>query len=284
MLRFFKPKTPELFFIRGYAKSGTNWLCNLMNLHPDVRCRGEFHFPTLFRGLLGEQENLTAILKRDEYRPILEDRLQQLFRDIIVDVCGPARLCGDRTPCPLRSLIVPDSKTPYITRDGRDVMVSWTYHSMNLDIEDWPEMKAKAKQLKSDPNYFEVHKQQLLSCEESVRNFAAKWNEVVCDDFAVMRAADRGEIPLDYHWVRYEDLHRDTQVRRDEIYRFLNLKPKHALPLTAKTAAGFGNGKTNRPDNFYRRGCTGTWQEYFTDQQRQWFESEASAALQLVAA
>ncbi|QDV71511.1 Sulfotransferase domain protein [Rosistilla carotiformis] len=284
MLRFLKPKPPELFFIRGYAKSGTNWLCNLMNLHPQVRCCGEFHFPTLFRGLLGEQEDLTALLKKNENRPILEDRLHQMIRDLVVDVCGPARLCGDRTPCPLRSLIIPDSKTLYITRDGRDAMVSWTYHSMNLDIEEWPEMKAKVKQVQADPNYFETHKNELLSCEQSVRAFAAQWNAVVCDDFDVMRAADRGEIPLDYHWVRYEDLHRDTLARRDEIYRFLNLKPKQAQPLTAKTEAGFGNGKTNRPHHFYRRGCAGTWQEYFTDEQRNWFESEASEALQLVAA
>jgi len=29
------------FFLRGRMRSGTNWACNLLNLHPKINCHGE---------------------------------------------------------------------------------------------------------------------------------------------------------------------------------------------------------------------------------------------------
>ena len=37
----------HFFFICGCFKSGTNWVQNLLNLHPHVQVQGEFHFEVL---------------------------------------------------------------------------------------------------------------------------------------------------------------------------------------------------------------------------------------------
>ena len=40
-----------IFFLRGHAKSGTNWLGRLLNLHPRIRCEGEFNFHHVWDGM-----------------------------------------------------------------------------------------------------------------------------------------------------------------------------------------------------------------------------------------
>jgi hypothetical protein len=132
--------------------------------------------------------------------------------------------------------------------------------------------------------YFEENKQELLSFENLVREYASKWNESIVDDFKMMRAADQGEIDLPYQWIRYEDLQNDTVKYRDDAYRFLGISPAKAKPLTWLTEAGFGDEKRNQPDQFYRRGRVGTWQQYFTSEQLDWFMEEAEEGMRLIGA
>jgi hypothetical protein len=40
-------KSYKLFFLRGHMRSGTNWVGALLNLHPRVYCKGEYHFERL---------------------------------------------------------------------------------------------------------------------------------------------------------------------------------------------------------------------------------------------
>jgi hypothetical protein len=42
----------QMFFIGGVAKSGTTWLQILLDLHPNITCKGEGHFPNTFAPLL----------------------------------------------------------------------------------------------------------------------------------------------------------------------------------------------------------------------------------------
>jgi hypothetical protein len=39
-------------FVGGVAKSGTTWLQILLDLHPNISCKGEGHFPNRFAPLL----------------------------------------------------------------------------------------------------------------------------------------------------------------------------------------------------------------------------------------
>ena len=33
----------DVFLLRGFVRSGTNWMGRILNLHPDINCQGEFH-------------------------------------------------------------------------------------------------------------------------------------------------------------------------------------------------------------------------------------------------
>ncbi|MBB3205783.1 hypothetical protein FHS27_001587 [Rhodopirellula rubra] len=284
MRNLFRSRPSEVFFIRGYAKSGTTWLSNLMNLNRQINSMSEFHLRPLFEGAEKISNFPWGILRHEDKSKIMHDSLYRMVKQLISDVCGNAPWCGDKTPCSLRSTFIPGVKNLYITRDGRDAVVSWFYHTMNREIDTRPEMLTKKSRLDENPQYFEENKQELLSFEPLVREFAKRWNTTVTDDFKMMQSSDRGEIDLPYLWIRYEDLQLDTQKYRDEAYRFLGASPSKAAPLNWCTQAGFGDNDHNKPDQFFRRGQAGTWQEYFTSAQLNWFMEEAGEAMQLVGA
>ena len=59
----------RFFFLCGCYKSGTNWVQNLLNLHPEMDVVGEFHFDVLTRvrqltgmsWFIGSQEHLAPV-------------------------------------------------------------------------------------------------------------------------------------------------------------------------------------------------------------------------------
>jgi len=282
MRNLFRSPPAEVFFIRGYAKSGTTWLSNLMNLHPQITSLSEFHLSPLFDGARTISKNSWSVLHHQDNAQIMDDAFYRMVKQLIIDVCGNQLRCGDKTPCPIRSTFIPGVKHLYITRDGRDALVSWCYHAMNQKLDLCSEMQEKLRRFVENPQYFEENKQELLTYKPFVCEFAQQWNATVIDDFEMMRAADQGQIDLPYLWIRYEDLQLDTQRHRDEAYRFLGLSPSKAQPLTWYTQAGFGKPNHNAPDQFFRRGRAGTWQEYFTPEQLNWFMTEAKDAMKLV--
>lgn len=253
-----------------------------MNLHPDIRCKGEFHLEALFEGFQQMREARWSILNQAPSSTRLAESFYQMVRSLIIETCGNAPWCGDRTPLPLRATCLPGAKHVYITRDGRDALVSWSYHAFNLDLVTTSKQRENQQRFRDNPYYFEEHKHELLVCEHSVRQFGRKWNAQILDDFCMMAAADRGEVDLDYHWVRYEDLHIDTLGYRNQLFAFLGLDARKARQLSVDTQPSFGNPDSNRPQEFFRRGLSGTWKEYFTTEQLGWFEDEAHEALRLV--
>lgn len=272
-----KIKPSEVFYIRAHPKSGTNWLCNLVNLHPEINCKGEFHLDQLFQGLVNMKKSKWSVLSMTP--SLLEDNFHNLIKNVIIQHCGQQALNGDRTPCTIKSTYIPSVKILYISRDGRDAAVSWAYHALNNNIDITEKMESKRKKFLQNSNHFKEKKTQLLTCKKFLKKFAESWNTFIVNDFEMMQKADRGEIDMPYYWVRYEDLHKNTEHHRKEIYEFLGVNPSLAAPLGERTKAGF-----KKIDNtkFYRRGAAGIWKEYFTEEQLGWFMEEASEGLSLI--
>lgn len=272
----------SIFFVRGFAKSGTNWMCNLMNLHPEINCEGEFQLQPLFEGF---HQSRGAGFKRIEdegYRDQFQACFHKMVSELITSVCGQAPVCGDRTPSPLRATFLPGVPTLYITRDGRDIAVSWFFHTMNYNIDQRSEMIAKREQHQADSDYFENNKRELLTCESLLREVARNWNDTIVDDFAMMARGERGEIDFPCYHVRYEQLQQQPEELRAEMYEFLGVDPANAQPLSFREVPGFGKTLNTGPTRFYRKGVAGAWAEYFTDEQLDWFNDEAGEALQLL--
>ena len=265
----------EIFFIRGHAKSGTNWLNRLVNLHPEINAKGEFHLENLFSGLISTFESPFGILKKNEDQ--LLDHFYTFVENLISHYCDSFPMCGDRTPGPITDSYIPGRKCLYISRDGRDVLVSWTYHAFRKRLHSNPIMLEKQIFFDSDPNYFELNKHQLLDDKEYVTGFASKWNNFILRDLENMARADLGHLNLPYFHIRYEDLHQNLDYFLRKIFNFLGVDSSAVAQIPANLQPGFD--KINNM-SLYRRGEAGAWKEYFNSEQENWFTEMASEAIE----
>jgi len=126
MLKDKEIDTPEIFFLRGYQKSGVSWLEDILNLHPDINCQGPFHLEILMRGLKNFESNNNCITidGNPGFSRYLRHSFRQFLLNQIIRFCGTEhKLIGDSTPVALGTLLIPDTKYIVISRDGRDVIV-----------------------------------------------------------------------------------------------------------------------------------------------------------------
>lgn len=281
----------DIFFVRGHPRSGTNWVGALLNLHPQINCFGEFHFEDIRTAIDTLQSQVWQITSREPVRSALDAGFEDLVRRCVLSLESrkpEARWIGDRTPRGLRVFL---QGSPYIlvVRDGRDVLVSWTYHVLRqkphvVDAVVPADLRAGFEPLyqrfQADPRCFQTHPEDLLSNEGWVRLVASRWSNWVTSDAASVsriRANEPGSIGR-VLVVRYESLHADAERGRREMYEFLGLDPAEAAPLSreGRTAAGF---EAEDPGSFYRHGQVGDWKRHRTDRFARWFKESAGEAL-----
>jgi len=274
----------KFFFITGCYKSGTNWVMNILNLHPEVVVKGEFHFEVLYQGVGPLTQVPWFLSSREPARTVALESTNDLVRRMMYASTRDkpdATWIGDRTPRALGE-VLPGAPTINIVRDGRDVMVSWNFH--HLRVPDVNRLLPQFRHLgerevpryKADPNAFKRPSAGFLGDESWFRFHARQWAEMVrCEITHAPVFREHGTPLLQ---LRYEKMHTDISLARRELFAFLRLDPDAAAPLTreSKTLPGFG---TAGPQEFYRKGATGEWQDYFDDNARRWFKEEAGDAL-----
>lgn len=274
----------RFFFITGCYKSGTHWVQNILNLHPDVSVKGEFHLETLGRAvdeLVGTHWYMTA---RPRLRGVIDDSYHTFIRRVMFAETRnkpEAMWIGDRTPRLLIELL-PGAPIVNIRRDGRDVMVSWNFHHLRAKKMDnlLPEMRSSAERLnarfQSDPEAFAEPGSGYLGDERWFRTHAQIWADMVMRELAeVPCLRERGTPVLQ---LSYERMHEDVQSARNALYTFLGLDPNLALPLSRETRTLPGFDEPS-PTKFYRKGAVGEWRDMFTPQQVAWFDEVAGDAL-----
>ncbi|MFN9877370.1 MAG: hypothetical protein ACK557_02725, partial [Planctomycetota bacterium] len=57
----------RFFCLRGFMKSGTNWLGSLLDNHPAVSCQGEYHWQE-FVGPIHSRNTKSSMLMDDGFR------------------------------------------------------------------------------------------------------------------------------------------------------------------------------------------------------------------------
>ncbi len=264
----------EVFYLRGFQRSGTNWLCNLLNLHPDINCKGEFHLERFFSAKKNAQENEDYLYDNKRF----EKQFFNFVDNIVLDTCGDFPLCGDRTPTGIMSTLVPNRKYILITRDGRDCMVSWFYHCLRKGIlVKNQNMKMRKDKFDFDPAYFETHKHELLQMKGYMKKIAHHWNYRIKNDLKAISKSK--ELDISCYWVKYEELLLNTDKIRNELYNFLGVDPAKAKSLNNLTTPGF---EKHDPNSHNRKGAAGRWNLYFTEEQHNWFLSEAAEGLELL--
>lgn len=269
----------SFFCIRGFMKSGTNWLGSLLASHVDIDCVGEFHWQDLVGPVNRAIGNLPLYLSNPQLGHQVRDEIEALTRRALITKADPgAKLIGDRTPHTIEPVILRDAPHICIVRDGRDVLVSRAFHLYNNPdshrlFERFPDLDKLRQRFVADPWFFKNNPEHLLRNETMVRESARWWQEHLESD----RKSQENFPDLPVCNVKYEDLHADVESERGKLFEFLGVNPDSAAKIEGRLKPGFVE---ERPDQFLRKGVVGDWKNYFTDNSRAWFNDVAGEELQ----
>lgn len=259
-----------IFFLTGHVRSGTNWVANLLNLHPQINLQGEYHLQVIHDAV---QQLMATDYSQVHYDPVkaeVRDAFEQMVRRAILALVPrkpEAYWVGDRSPRPLVPLI---PGCPHIVsmRDGRDVLVSWTFHELRHGGPKtepfYTHMRDDIDAFQRDPDHFRKHPERLLADPDWVRSLSESWRDRVAHDMAMISRIEAGDVDARAMLMKYEDVHADPRAAQASMYRFLNLDPDEAdtPSVESNTAAGFDR---EDPNSLYRKGKIGDWQTYATD-------------------
>jgi hypothetical protein len=269
----FQGRTRRFFFITGMGKSGTNWLANVLNLHPEIYVDpAEFQFQTLWT------QGLSALCgpgwhgcHREPYKQAAQTGLHDLVRRVLL--AGIANkpevtLVGDKSPRWF-SVLVPGCPVISMVRDGRDVMVSYTFHHLRLrpeNIKWWPRPVQRRFPRYADRFHADIERgrevaAELLSKRWWLEFVAKMWADRVTQDREKIEAARTEHPSTPVMTLHYERLHAELEPVRAEVYQFLGVDPALAAPASddSRTRPGF---ERENLESFYRKGQPGDWKNY----------------------
>ena len=253
-------------------KSGTNWLGGLLSCHPDVGCVGEFHWQDFAENL---EKNFKILPVYEDFsdrelKVATRTAFETMVRSCLNQAIPDKSMVGERTPHTIEPLILRDAPHISIIRDGRDVLVSRAFHLFNFPevhrlFERIPSMAKDFERFQQNPWFFKENPQMLLRHRMMVKESVRWW----CEHMEKDRKTINDHPFLKIKFVRYEDLHADTEGKRNEVFEFLGVDPAKATSIEGELKAGFAD---ERPDQFFRKGKIGDWKNYFTDDTRKWFK------------
>ena len=300
---------PAPFFVVGHGRSGTTWLEQTLNTHPEVLCKGSGMFFGRTIDLFENQRTLPAVLDNSEdlktwhdmrpnywsERPFNED-VPGMVRALADHTMGAElrrsgkKIAGDRTPHYVKYLdevheLYPASKIIHIIRDGRDVAIS-NLHAVwqnardrggPVDLE--PEVIQKRDAYLKDREAF-LKSGESIFTEHRIKQLARSWKQ------AVIKGRRDGQRLFgdNYLEVRYEDLLEDSQSQMKRLFEFLGVEqtPEVLDRIIQENSFEKITGRSRGQEDssvFHRKGVAGDWKEVFTDRDRQTFETTAGDLL-----
>lgn len=265
------------FCLRGHMKSGTNWLGKILSTHPEIECVGEFHWQNIYAAFRKNLRTLPLFQDDPDYRRSVQHLFEDFVRNCLDKAAPNAKFVGERTPTTLDPLFLPDAPHISIIRDGRDILVSRAFHLFNYPevhklFDRIPEMREDFEKFQANPWFFKEHPEMLLRHETMVKESCRWW----CEHFESDRKTLDEQPFLKVHFVRYEQLHEDVERERQSMFEFLGVDPTAAEPVAGEIKPGFTK---ERPNEFFRKGKTGDWTNYFTDETKAWFKEVAGEEL-----
>jgi len=256
-----------VFFVVGQGKSGSTWVRNVLNSHPEILCRGEGRFferdfvrvapledlekgwlksvqPTSLYGAISSSEYLRTWIERSVWTDgeDVDEHLANLSR-LAINYFLTQRLSktdkkivGDKTTFSKGEVLkeigtlYPEARVIHVIRDGRDVAVSMIHHMWNYAKDAGAFYELEPEDLEKRNAYRKDPASALaegLFTEKRLNSIARSWA------IQVGKAVEYGPVLLgdNYTEVRYEDL---LQRPEEEVGRLLRFLGAEASEETVK--------------------------------------------------
>ncbi len=300
-MKFFLKKKTVHAFILAPPRSGTTWLSNAVNGHPDIYCTERRLFGRYADFILDDGSSsprlrctmdkfveaslLPQLLRRSDYS---SDRLLRAYIDTLVReeraTSGRHVLIDKITPYPGTPSVVieqlakffPQARLIYLIRDGRDVLTSGVFHWMNkvragTKLSDF-ELQRKNAFMNSRP-YNDI-----FFTESEVREWAHLWKDTL---ETIDTAANRFSTLT----IRYEDMLAGQARVLENIFEFIGTGCNEKILQACVNSGSFKkmSGGRSRGDAVasahVRKGEAGDWNNYFTRKDGELFNSIAGPLL-----
>lgn len=267
-VQFNEGQSDDLIFATGFDKSGTTWLMNILDLHPEIVCRGSgqifnyyvegMHF-LADRGGYGNfvEENLDSRWFEKGGRVWFDESLVRANFANLVSASfrrfgnDSTKYYGDKSTVQDVKLIrelFPDSKVIAMMRDGRDVAVSFAYHFRR---------GGKGDKFNNDGTFSEDY---LIKVARAWTAYSKHIRENLND--AKLKV------------IKYVDLLTNTKKEIETVYEFVNVNANPELVSKVMDETKFENLSGGRPpgsedaDSYFRKGIAGDWVNHFNDQEK----------------
>jgi hypothetical protein len=255
------------FFVTGAPKSGTTWLGKLLDVHPEISCKGEACIYAFTNSLTYISNEYNKMLENraknlsdlNEFPPLSQSdifAMMRYFIDLrlatIVDPEKSGLKCvGEKDPVhaknfPLLHQLFPEAKVIHIIRDGRGVILSSWHHDIRANI---PGMQA-------------------VSFDTFLDNAAGLWANTV------RKAQETAPLLGDrYLEVRYEDLIADVLPNLQRVLDHLGVDAREATLRACAEGASFEKMSKGRSpgqedaQSFFRKGIADDWKDHMTPAQ-----------------
>jgi hypothetical protein len=288
------------FFIYGHARSGTTLIARLIRIHPEVHCNYQAHFftrpPTIHalvespvvREWLSRPDNrwnrgkdLSPVILRIVADYIMEREARQLGKRIVGDK-SPNSLLDGRSVHKLYS-IYPDAKLIYIARDGRDTILSHRFQTF-IDFQETlsdEDLSIREDFIHNSEQFLDGRRS--LFTRQGLINGAKGWvkNMRETDSIGNERFGDN------YIRLRYEDLISNTIAEMDRIWSFLGVATdfpeKEDIIYQEMNKNPDADWQRHQDKNLVanlKKGRSGSWEELFTEQDKQLFLEIAGDTLE----
>jgi len=255
------------FFVTGAPKSGTTWLGKLLDVHPEISCKGEaclYAFTNALAYISNEYNKMLKTRARhlselNEFPLLREPEILAMMRFFvelrlatIVDSKKTELKCvGEKDPVhaknfPLLNKLFPEAKVIHVIRDGRGVILSSWHHDRRFNPE----------RMKS------------ISFDTFLDTAAGLWANTV-------RMA-RETAPIfgtRYLEVRYEDLSSDVYPNLKRVLDHLGVDVREETLKACAEGASFEKMSRGRSrgqedaQSFFRKGLADDWKAQMTPAQ-----------------
>lgn len=259
-------------------KSGTNWICRLLNLHPDIHSSGEFHWWKYFDTYRENNRVFQNLANQEKEDAVVRRALEKMTVETL-DYLAPAeaKFVGDRTPHTLHPVVIRNAPHVSIIRDCRDIVVSRMFHYFNFPnisnyFKRFPGREEIRRKFVDDPWFFHQSPELLLADEAFVRQTARQWRQYLVADRNTIKCHEKLPVKL----VKYEDLHSNLRQEALAIVKFLGADPSMFPEIPKSLMPGHNK---ERPNSFNRKGAVGDWKNYINSEIAGWIHDEAGDEL-----